>query len=191
MTIMKRPAMHCGFLFLLLSGVVPAGATDATRPVGIAPASAGLSGPSLTAPRGPVPPESGIAPARPTPPAARPPGSAGADSSTEQWSRLLTGTWEYRAVDKAGRQVEITTIRFLPGGEYQTHLLYGAFKAEALSRGHLRIAKATDTEAELLLTPADKDPERLGEESTLTSRVRRVDANRLRAADGSELLRRP
>jgi hypothetical protein len=112
-------------------------------------------------------------------------------TDADLWSRLLAGSWEYRAVDRAGRQVEITTLRFLPGGEYLVQLQYGPFPSEPVSRGRLRITNATATHADLLLTPSDQDPERLADESALTTRVQRLDANRLRAADGSELLRKP
>jgi hypothetical protein len=123
------------------------------------------------------------------------PGQVGIASPTAgsaaEWARWLQGTWEYRALDKANKQAEITVLQILAGGDYVAGLQYGAFKAETLSRGKLRIEQATAAEATLVFTPADQDPQRQPGELALATRVLRLDANRLRAADGSELQRRP
>lgn len=162
----------------MAAGGRPALATDSRPP---AVAAAPIAAPAAT--RMALPASAGRAAVASVP--------SGLKPDAGLWSRLLAGSWEYRAVDRAGRQVEITTLHFLPGGEYQVQLQYGPFPSEAVSRGRLRITNATATHADLLLTPSDKDPERLADESALSTRVQRLDSNRLRAADGSELLRKP
>ncbi|MCX7902428.1 MAG: hypothetical protein N2483_09140 [Burkholderiaceae bacterium] len=113
-------------------------------------------------------------------------------ASSAAWAQWLQGTWEQRSIDKAGQQVEITLVQFSASGEYQTSVQYGPFKAEPSSRGRVRIENASATQADLLFTPVDKDAERQpAEAQALSTRVTRVDANRMRAGAGSELTRKP
>lgn len=186
----RLPVSLCAWMVLLVL-IPPWLAAETARPAVPATPTVSPSATSVSSGRPVLTPPVSAAPPPGTASFATPIGPAAMATAAEAWSRLLTGTWEHRAVDKAARQVDITTLHFLPGGEYQTFRQYGPFKAEALSRGRLRITQATANEADLQMTPADQDPERLSEESTLKTRVLRLDANRLRAADGSELLRRP